>query len=112
MGFDKPSPIYRGAFGSQLAMPVWVNVMNAAAEYLPARAIPVPRSLKKVEICTRSGRAGDGQVFRDDRRRAAPDNVRDLRDSGRNADAALPGPRRRPDPGGHSRPSSEALRLR
>ncbi len=54
-GFDKPSPIYRGAFGSQVALPVWVKVMNAAAQYLPPKDIPVPASLKKVEICTRSG---------------------------------------------------------
>ena len=63
MGFDKPSPIYRGAFGSQLAMPVWVNVINAAAEYLPAKDITAPRSLKKVEICTRSGQLATDKCF-------------------------------------------------
>lgn len=55
MGFDKPSPIYRGAFGSELAMPVWVDIMNAAATYLPAKDIPMPRTLKKVEVCAKSG---------------------------------------------------------
>ncbi len=63
MGFDKPTPIYRGAFGSQLAMPVWVNVMNAAAEYLPAKDIAAPRTLKKVEICTRSGQLATDKCF-------------------------------------------------
>ncbi len=62
-GFDKPTPIYRGAFGSQLAMPVWVDVMNAATEYLPARDLPAPRSLKKVEICTRSGALATDRCF-------------------------------------------------
>ena len=54
-GFDKPGMIYRGAFGSQVALPVWVAVMNAAAQALPPKDIPVPGSLKKVEICTESG---------------------------------------------------------
>ena len=54
-GFDKPSPIYRGAFGSQVALPVWVNVMNAAAQAMPPKDIPVPSGLRKVEICTESG---------------------------------------------------------
>lgn len=62
-GFDKPVPIYRGAFGSQLAMPIWVNVMNAAGEYLPSRDIPMPRTLKKVEICTRSGVLATDRCF-------------------------------------------------
>lgn len=55
MGFDKPSPIYRGAFGNDLAMPVWVEIMNSAATYLPTRDLPMPRTLKKVEVCARSG---------------------------------------------------------
>jgi membrane peptidoglycan carboxypeptidase len=62
-GFDKPVPIYRGAFGSQLAMPVWVDVMNAAAQYFPPRDIPVPRQLKKVEICERSGDLATDRCF-------------------------------------------------
>ena len=62
-GFDKPSPIYRGAFGSQVAMPVWVKVMNAAAQYLPPHNIPVPRGLKKVEICERSGDLATDRCF-------------------------------------------------
>ncbi len=62
-GFDKPSPIYRGAFGSRVALPVWVNVMNAAAQYLPTHDIPVPHGLKKVEICERSGELATDRCF-------------------------------------------------
>ena len=54
-GFDKPQKIYRGAFGHELAMPVWTDIMNAAAEHYPPREIKQPASLKKVEICSRSG---------------------------------------------------------
>ncbi len=55
VGFDKPQRIYRGAFGSVLALPVWVNIMNAsAAEHVP-QEFPVPPGLHKVEICAKSG---------------------------------------------------------
>lgn len=54
-GFDRPQRIYRGAFGRELALPVWVDIMNAAAQSRPAREIKKPASLKEVEICSRSG---------------------------------------------------------
>jgi 1A family penicillin-binding protein len=54
-GFDKPQKIYRGAFGRELALPVWVDVMNAAAEHYRPREIKQPASLKQVEICSKSG---------------------------------------------------------
>src|SRR5437879_6520174 len=55
MGFDKPQKIYRGAFGRELALPVWVDIMNAAAEQYPPREITRPSDLREVEICSRSG---------------------------------------------------------
>jgi len=55
MGFDKPQKIYRGAFGRELALPVWVDIMNAAAQQYPSRDIVRPANLKEVEICSRSG---------------------------------------------------------
>ncbi len=58
-GFDKPQKIYRGAFGRELALPVWVDVMNAAADHYPPQEIKQPTStsggLKQVEICWKSG---------------------------------------------------------
>ena len=54
-GFDKPQKIYRGAFGRELAMPVWVDIMNTAAEHYPPQEIKRPAGLKEVEICSRSG---------------------------------------------------------
>jgi 1A family penicillin-binding protein len=54
-GFDKPQKIYRGAFGRELALPVWVDIMNAAAQRYPPREIKRPSNLKQVEICSRSG---------------------------------------------------------
>jgi 1A family penicillin-binding protein len=54
-GFDKPQRVYRGAFGRELALPIWVDVMNAAAKSYPPREIKEPAGLKRIEICSRSG---------------------------------------------------------
>ena len=54
-GFDKPQRIYRGAFGSEIALPIWVDVMNVANERYPAKEIPEPKGIQKAEICLRSG---------------------------------------------------------
>lgn len=54
-GFDKPQKIYRGAFGRELALPVWVDIMNASSEHDGAKQIRVPPALEQVEICSRSG---------------------------------------------------------
>jgi penicillin-binding protein 1A len=55
VGFDKPQKIYRGAFGRELALPIWVDIMNAAAESYPPREVKQPASLQQIEICSRSG---------------------------------------------------------
>jgi 1A family penicillin-binding protein len=55
VGFDKPQKIYRGAFGRELALPIWVDIMNAAAESYPPLEVKQPSSLQQVEICSRSG---------------------------------------------------------
>jgi membrane peptidoglycan carboxypeptidase len=55
VGFDKPTKIYRGAFGKDLALPIWAQVMNSSLGAFPAQPIPVPTGLKQVEICRGSG---------------------------------------------------------
>ena len=55
VGFDRPTRIYRGAFGKDLALPIWAKIMNAAGEEFPAVKLPKPDSLKPVEICRGSG---------------------------------------------------------
>jgi 1A family penicillin-binding protein len=54
-GFDKPQKIYRGAFGRELVLPVWVDIINAASASYPPMEIKRPEGLKEVEICARSG---------------------------------------------------------
>lgn len=55
VGFDRPTRIFRGAFGRDLALPIWTKIMNQAAAEFPAVAIPRPPGLKEVEICRASG---------------------------------------------------------
>ncbi len=54
-GFDKPQKIFRGAFGRDIALPVWVDIMNASIDRYPAKELARPATLKQVEICSRSG---------------------------------------------------------
>ena len=54
-GFDKPQKIYRGAFGSEIALPVWVDVMNASVAKYPAHEMQKPAGVQSVEICSKSG---------------------------------------------------------
>jgi penicillin-binding protein 1A len=62
-GFDKPQKIYRGAFGRELALPIWVDIMNAAAQSYPPREIKQPSSLKQIEICSRSGQLATEKCY-------------------------------------------------
>jgi 1A family penicillin-binding protein len=62
-GFDKPKPIYRGAFSNQVVLPIWANVMKATfADYKPAE-ISQPRGMIKCEICTASGKLATDKCF-------------------------------------------------
>ncbi|MBA3385528.1 MAG: PBP1A family penicillin-binding protein [Chthoniobacterales bacterium] len=54
-GFDKPQKIYRGAFGREVALPVWVDVMNASVGKYAAREISKPAAMQSAEICSKSG---------------------------------------------------------
>jgi membrane peptidoglycan carboxypeptidase len=54
-GFDKPQSIYRGAFGSDLMLPVWSEVMNAGAEAIKPLEFNKPPGLRRIEICYLSG---------------------------------------------------------
>src|SRR5260370_6736477 len=73
-GCDKPQKIYRGAFGRELALPVWVDVMNTAAARYSPREIKRPPGLKEVEICSRSGMLATDKCY-DTVRSATGDSV-------------------------------------
>ena len=54
-GFDSPRSIFRGAFSNEIALPIWVDFMNASFSRFPATEIPRPANLQKYEICRSSG---------------------------------------------------------
>jgi len=55
VGFDKPQKIYRGAFGKDLALPIWSQVMSASLASFPSQMLSAPPGLKQVEVCRISG---------------------------------------------------------
>lgn len=55
MGFDRPQQIFRGAFGRDLALPVWVDVMNASRADFPSTPLKAPVTVEQVEVCRVSG---------------------------------------------------------
>src|ERR1700724_3064604 len=73
-GFDKPQKIYRGAFGRELALPVWVDIMNTAAARYSPHEIKRPPGLQDVEICLRSGMLATDKCY-DTVRGATGDSV-------------------------------------
>src|SRR5215212_6566935 len=62
-GFDKPQRIFRGAFGGDVALPIWVDVMNASAEHYLPKNISQPRGLERVNICAKSGLLATDKCF-------------------------------------------------
>lgn len=59
VGFDKPSKIFRGAFGKDLALPVWVDTIMASAHSFPPQDIPRPSSLKEIQVARQTGLPAD-----------------------------------------------------
>lgn len=55
MGFDKPQQIFRGAFSRDLALPVWVDVMNASRGDFPSNPLKAPVTVEQVQVCRLSG---------------------------------------------------------
>lgn len=55
-GFDKPrTPIYRGAFSNEIALPVWATVMKGTFDRFKPAAIAQPKGIIRCEICSASG---------------------------------------------------------
>lgn len=66
IGFDRPTRIYRGAFGRDLAMPVWVKFMNRATEIIPPAPFKRSLEVEPVEICYMSGQLATVKCRLDD----------------------------------------------
>lgn len=55
VGFDRPTSIFRGAFGGDLALPLWTDVINSSVSAFPPAEFPKPESVVPVSICRVSG---------------------------------------------------------
>jgi 1A family penicillin-binding protein len=55
VGFDRPHTIYRGAFAKDIALPIWVAMMNTSLEKFPPHELGRPLDLRKVEVCLNTG---------------------------------------------------------
>ena len=54
-GFKNKQTIYEGAFANEIALPIWVDFMNASTRTFKPEPIDPPEEGKVVEICTVSG---------------------------------------------------------
>ena len=54
VGFDQPVTIIPHGYGSALALPVWVQVMNKASQRYPAQPLQPPVQLERAMVCSLS----------------------------------------------------------
>lgn len=63
VGFDKPQTIYRGAFSNEVALPIWVDIMNDSFERYRPRDIQRPPGMERYQICSSSGLLATDKCF-------------------------------------------------
>ena len=54
VGFDQPTTIIPHGYGAALALPVWVQVMNKAAQHYPAEPLQPIMPLQHTRVCSMS----------------------------------------------------------
>ena len=54
VGFDQPTTIVPHGYGAALALPVWVQVMNKAAQHYPAEPLQPTMPLQHTRVCSLS----------------------------------------------------------
>ena len=52
VGFDQPTTIIPRGYGAALALPVWVQVMNKAAQHYPAEPLQPTMALQHTTVCS------------------------------------------------------------
>jgi penicillin-binding protein 1A len=52
VGFDQPQTIMAHGYGAALALPVWTQVMNKAAQRYPARPLQSTMPMTRVTVCS------------------------------------------------------------
>jgi len=62
VGFDKPKRIFRGAFGKDLALPIWIDVMHASLDDFPPQRFERPNDLREVIVSRSTGFLADSEL--------------------------------------------------
>jgi len=62
VGFDKPKKIFRGAFGKDLALPIWIDVMHASLDDFPPQRFDRPDGLREVIVSRSTGFLADSEL--------------------------------------------------
>jgi penicillin-binding protein 1A len=52
VGFDQPVTIIPHGYGAALALPVWTQVMNKAAEHYPAQELQPTMPIQRATVCS------------------------------------------------------------
>jgi penicillin-binding protein 1A len=52
VGFDQPTTIIPHGYGAALALPVWTQVMNKAADHYPARELQPTMPIQHATVCS------------------------------------------------------------
>src|SRR5881394_1386993 len=52
VGFDQPTTIIPHGYGAALALPVWTQVMNRAADHYPAKPLQPTMSIQHATVCS------------------------------------------------------------
>lgn len=60
---DRPETIYPSAFSNICSLPIWVDVMNAAAKTRPPQEFKIPEKIQQVELCAVSGLRATDRCF-------------------------------------------------
>lgn len=67
VGFDTPRTVANGAFSHEIALPIWVDAMNAAANSFHPRDFTRPASGETIEICRLSGQRATDYCYETER---------------------------------------------
>lgn len=52
VGFDRPAPLGKDAYGARVALPIWAEFMKRSGATLPANDFPIPTELRREELCS------------------------------------------------------------
>lgn len=62
-GFDQQKTIYDGAFSNKIALPIWVDVMNATVKDYKPEDFTAPQDVQTVEVCKKSGKRATDSCY-------------------------------------------------